>query len=292
VSIPHPPRRLGSLAALALSLALILCLAACSPQPNALAPLDVYVLNVGKADAIIVGCGGQWMLVDAGLEETSGYVTAAMRALNIDSLTCAVATHPDKDHIGGMSAAIRAIPTRRLYEPPMRLDNKPSRAMRDALSQTGTPSSTVRSGDSWMLGDAGVHVIAPGKAALELNSENEASLVLMITHGSKRILLEADAQSVSENEMLSVYDDLRADVLKVAHHGSDKSTGEAFLAAVNPSIAVISTGERADGKDSDALPAPSTLSRLKSIGAAVYRTDVDGDIHIHSDGETITVAAE
>jgi competence protein ComEC len=272
-----------------LLLALIPCLAACSPQPNALPPLDVYILNVGKADAIIVGCGGQWMLVDAGLEETSGHVIAALRALNIESLTCAIATHPDKDHIGGMSAVIRAIPTRRLYEPPMRLDNKPSRAMRDALSQTGTPSNTVRSGDSWMLGEAGVRVIAPGKASLELNSENEASLVLMITHGSKRVLLEADAQSVSENEMLSVYDDLRADVLKVAHHGSDKSTGAAFLSAVNPSTAIISTGERADGKDSDTLPAPSTLSRLESIGAAVYRTDVDGAIHIHSDGETITV---
>ncbi|GHU72330.1 hypothetical protein AGMMS49992_08050 [Clostridia bacterium] len=268
----------------------VVTLASCTPVLQPTVPtLDLYVLDVGKADCILVQFDSKWMLIDAGLEETSAAVVGTMRALGIQALLYAVATHPDKDHIGGMAAILSAFPTRGLVECPMRLDNKPSRSMRQALSSMGIPSYTMRSGDSWTVGELSVRVLAPGPTALSFNDENEASLVLMLEYGSTRIMLAADEQLGSEREMLSTYTDLHADVLKVAHHGSNKSTSQLFLEAVRPAIAIISTGERIDGKDGDPLPDPRTLERLESIGARALRTDTDGMIHIQSDGKTVSI---
>ena len=113
---------------------------------------------------------------------------------------------------------------------------------------------------------------------------NNDSIVIKLEYGSNSFMFTGDAEDVSEKEMLSKGLDLKADVLKVGHHGSKSSSCDEFLNAVNPKYAVISVG-----KDNDyGHPNKEALQRLSSRGIQVYRTDESGTIVATSDGNNIT----
>lgn len=115
---------------------------------------------------------------------------------------------------------------------------------------------------------------------------NDYSAALKVTFGSVSFLFAGDAESVSEAEMLKAGYDLRANVLKVGHHGSDSSTSSAFLARVAPKYAVISVGA-----DNDfGHPSEAVLRRLSDAGVKVYRTDRDGTVVMKSNGKYISVS--
>ena len=106
-----------------------------------------------------------------------------------------------------------------------------------------------------------------------------------IQYGDTAFLLTGDAEAQSEEEMLASGANLKADVLKVGHHGSSSSTTQAFLKAVTPKYAVISVGAGNDYGH----PHKETLAKLKNAGVQVYRTDLDGTVAFTSDGKTITI---
>lgn len=265
------------------------CAQAPAQQESALeTTLTVHVLNVGKADCILVNSGDRWMLVDAGLNETEDVVLEYLRQQGVERLDCAVGTHPDKDHIGGLDAVMNAVPTGALMIPPLELDSKPYRNMIKAAEEQGVTVQSVTAGASWKLGETTVKALAPGPTALAAKGENESSIVLMLEHGGFRMLLMADAQTVSENEMIDQRMDLKADVIKIGHHGSDKATGTALLQAVAPQDAIISTGE----KEGETLPHPRLLARLQQFKVEIYRTDVDGTILVRSDGASYEIRTD
>ncbi|GAW92764.1 hydrolase [Calderihabitans maritimus] len=139
---------------------------------------------------------------------------------------------------------------------------------------------------------AGVKLdVGPGIEAVMLAPNNSSyddlnnySAVLKITYGSTSFLFTGDAEAESESEMLRTGYDLKADVLKVGHHGSSSSTTQAFLKAVSPKYAVISVGK--DNKYGH--PHTETLAKLAEAGIQVFRTDLQGTIVATSDGKTIT----
>jgi competence protein ComEC len=110
-------------------------------------------------------------------------------------------------------------------------------------------------------------------------------VVARLTFGAVSILFTGDAEAPTEAWLLGAGEDLRADVLKVAHHGSRYASGARFLRAVRPRVAVISAG----AGNEYGHPAPITLARLGRLGAAVYRTDLDGDVTVETDGAAIRV---
>ncbi|MEG3071086.1 MAG: MBL fold metallo-hydrolase [Candidatus Syntrophopropionicum ammoniitolerans] len=114
---------------------------------------------------------------------------------------------------------------------------------------------------------------------------NDYSVVIRLTHGENSFLFTGDAEAVSENEMLEKNHALKADVLKVGHHGSDTSTTASFLKAVSPRYAVISVG----GNNTYGHPSPAVVDRLSAAQIEIYRTDQDGTIFATSDGEKISV---
>lgn len=109
--------------------------------------------------------------------------------------------------------------------------------------------------------------------------------MIQLVHGSNKFLFTGDIERASENDLLNYYDDLKADVLKVAHHGSISSSMPSFLKAVSPKYAVISVG----AGNSYGHPREEILDRLDDIGAQVLRTDQLGTIVLVSDGGNITV---
>jgi competence protein ComEC len=144
----------------------------------------------------------------------------------------------------------------------------------------------ARRGQSFDLGQA-VHVavLAPELPLITGTSSdiNNNSVVLRLTFGHVAMLLTGDAQAEAEARMLADGADLRADVLKVGHHGSAYSSTPAFLEAVHPRVALISCGLH----NVFGHPSPRTLAALGAAGAKIYRTDLDGGISVVTDGTTI-----
>jgi competence protein ComEC len=135
------------------------------------------------------------------------------------------------------------------------------------------------------LGNAQCTVLAPNSATYQ--DMNNYSVVIKVVFGSNSFLFTGDAQTQSEQEMLARGYNLQADVLKVGHHGSDTATSPAFLAAVKPKYAVIEVGAGNDYGHPHAI----TLQKLAAAGVTVYRTDLNGNVTITSDGSNISISA-
>ena len=129
-------------------------------------------------------------------------------------------------------------------------------------------------------------MLAPCPGPVLDRGANDNSFVVRISYGARAFLFVGDAEHEEEGELLAGgAARLRADILKVGHHGSRTSSTTAFLAAVAPREAVISTGVR----NRFGHPSPSTLDALDKVGARVWRTDHDGAVVAETDGDTLTV---
>ena len=128
--------------------------------------------------------------------------------------------------------------------------------------------------------------LSPGEIAA--SAKNNDSLVLRLRYGSQSLLLPGDAERESERTILAENDanELRANVLKIGHHGSKNSTMPEFLAAVQPRIGIISSGEG----NPYGHPSPELLERLTNAGVRIYRTDLDGAVHVLTDGTKVKVS--
>jgi competence protein ComEC len=132
------------------------------------------------------------------------------------------------------------------------------------------------------LGGVVIDVLHPCSPGLEALSENDMSLVLRITYGRFSLLLPGDIEEEAEATLVEKHlDGLRADVLKVPHHGSDTSSTESFLDAVRPRLAVVSCG----ASERRPLPAPEVAARLRRQGALVVSTAELGAIEVKTDGQ-------
>ena len=145
------------------------------------------------------------------------------------------------------------------------------------------PVTVPEEGDTLKLGNAVVTILHCWPEAIRENRTNDSSIVLRIDYGNTSFLFTGDAEDWSEYMMLDAKANLKADVLKVAHHGSRDSSTPAFLTAVQPQYAVISAGRG----NSYGHPHTEVLRRLETIGAKVLRTDLAGTIIFRSDGSTV-----
>ena len=270
-------------------LALIMPLAggcARANQSDSQTGFEMHVIDVGKADCILIKCDGEYMLVDTGLKDSEDAIRAYLKAQNVAEFNYVVATHPDKDHIGGMPWILSDYKVGQALVCPLEEDSKPYMRMMAALSAEGTNTAYPKAGDEFTLGGASITVMSPTDALVATEDENECSIVMMVQYGEKRFLLMGDAQEMAEEWLIKSDYNLNADVIKVGHHGSDKSTSPIFLNMVKPEYAAISCGY----SDKDDYPADGTIETLGSAGVKVLRTDEDGTIVFRSDGQSIEVS--
>lgn len=275
-------RRGAGLCLLLLCLCLLLPAGLAAPAETG---LEVRFLDVGEGDAALVTCGGKSMLIDGGPAEASQLVYSVLRDAGVSRLDLMVCTHPHLDHIGGLAAAANACRVGTFLCPLGPDDPRApeSRSFRAVLKKC--PLTVPKTGDVYPLGGARVTVLYADASAPDLN---DCSLILRVDYGGTSFLFMGDAEAGEERALLASGAELRADVLKAAHHGSGTSTGEAFLRRVRPRYAVISAGAGNDyGHPSDRV-----LARLGRIGAEVFRTDTMGMLLCRSDGASVTFSRE
>lgn len=251
-------------------------------------PACVHVLDVGKADAIVLECEGKFALVDAGTSDCGEDVSRYLTRRGAENLEFAFNSHPDSDHMGGMKEVLDRFDTKIYVTPnlPKKLVPKDEeyQALCSFLEEKQIPVVHPQPGQEYELNSMRIRVLGPLKKG---DTTNDNSLVLRVEYGASSVLLTGDAEEEEENDLLKSGENLRADVLKVAHHGSKTSTSKKFLKSVYPQYAVISVK-----KDKNKLPNKKVLYRLKEEGVQVFRTDADGTVLFLMDGKNITVETE
>ena len=244
--------------------------------------LTVHFLDVQHADCILLACGGEYALVDGGYPESGDRIVAYMQEQGIKELELMVGTHPHGDHIGGLPQVLDTFPTETVWTSQLPYTNDYVSNFTTAVTRNGADFVQPRPGERFQLGDATIDVIGP--LNLRYEDANDLSLVLMVTYGDTRFLLTGDMEEVAERELVEAEVDLKADVLKVGHHGSSSSTSYRFLRAVAPTYGVISLA----ALNEYGHPHREPMSRLMDADVTIYRTDKMYDIVAFSDGETIS----
>jgi len=246
--------------------------------------LTVSFINVGQGDSIFIQTpSGKTMLIDAGMPEMGERVIDYIKSRGVNKIDILVGTHPHADHIGGIPAVIENFQIGKFYMPKVTTTTKTFEDVLRAAKAKGLSINVAKAGLTLDLGEGiKAEMIAPNSAYYD--DLNNYSAVIKITYKNTAFLFTGDAEKESEQEMLNRGYDLKADVLKVGHHGSSSTTTWAFLKAVSPKYAVISVGKGNDYGH----PHKETMEKLKSLGITVYRTDECGTIVAVSDGKTIS----
>jgi competence protein ComEC len=246
------------------------------------------VLDVGQGDAILIESpDGHQVLVDGGPGD------AVLRGLGDElpwydrSLDLVVLTHPQADHMYGLIDVLGRYDVRRVLAGPGKQTGAGFAAWLDATHSEGVGIETAHPGMTLDLGDgARLDVLGPDAAMAADPELNNTGVVMRVSWGSVSFLLTADIEAKAERALLADGADLRASVLKVGHHGSLTSSTPEFLAAVQPQIAAVSTGEG----NRFGHPAPDVVRRIEQQYAPVYDTAVSGAIHFETDGTTLWVS--
>jgi len=259
----------------------------------------VTFLDVGQGDCTLVETGtGRHALVDAGGAINGGpdpgarSVLPLLRALRISRLEVVVLSHPHPDHYGGLEAVLSAVEVGELWDTGQAcVESAQGFACKllEGARRRGVRVLGPRElcGRPRALGPLQLRVVAPCPVFDEGFGENDNSFVLRVEHQKRSILLTGDVEHAAEAELVQEGAPLKADVLKVAHHGSRTSSTLPFLDAVQPWLAVISSGRG----NRFGHPHAEVVDRLKSKARYVLGVDRVGGVRIRSDGKTLEVDA-
>ncbi len=250
---------------------------------------QIHALNVGQGDSTLIKFpNNQIMLIDAGERDMGSHVTNYVKSFleseNLTKLDYLVLTHPDSDHIGGAIELLNSIEVDTVFRPKVYTEEEAENMSGDVgISSTKTYDEVIslikeKECDEYFsdntfsmnLGGCRVEFLSPQESYYD--KSNEYSAVIMITYQTKKFLFMGDADETIEQTLIENYGDyLKADVLKVAHHGSETSSSQEFLEIVNPTYALLYVDSNQD------LPSIEILNRLHSLDCEILRTSTLGD---------------
>ena len=255
--------------------------------------LKIHFLDVGEGESTLIETPrGRTVLVDSGNFITGFKVANYLKDRKINSLDYLILTHPHLDHIGGVFFIIQMLKVDKVYDNGQDLTSliKSSDLYRwyQQLVRKDNNYAILKAGDTFELDGVKFATIWPPQPSI-FSGLNANSLVIMLDYKDFRCLLTADINTDVEAVLLKRKIDLRANILKVAHHGSINSNSLEFLKAVSPAISIISIN-----KDNiRGYPSPLVIERFKSIRSRVYYTYKSGNILISVENNNkITIIEE
>lgn len=259
-----------------------------SMSGNSSGPLAVYYLDVGQGDSALIRFHNTTILIDAGETEMGDRVVADLQRLGVTRIDLLVATHAHSDHIGGMPAVLAAFPVGRVLDAGVPSTSPVYEKFLQQVDKRQIPYTVAVQGETIDL-DPALRILVLSPPGERLNDDlNQNSVVLKVSYGTTAFLFTGDMGGEAETALAKSGYPLESQVLKVGHHGSYSSSSAAFLARVNPDIAVISLGKANDYGH----PHQQTLDRLAAAGSTIFRTDNDGTVRVISDGSSIGVTTE
>ncbi|HMC56191.1 MAG TPA: DNA internalization-related competence protein ComEC/Rec2 [Gemmatimonadaceae bacterium] len=255
---------------------------------------ELHMIDVGQGDAIALrSARGRWVLFDAGRDWRGGDEgqrdVVPYIARRGGALLAFILSHPHADHVGGATSTLRALRPTVYIDPGYAGATTSYLASLQEARRSRIRWSRVHPGDSLVVDEVVITFLAPDSTwASSQRDPNLASTVARVRVGNVTILLTGDAEAPEERWLLARdAGSLRADVLKVGHHGSSTSSTDAFLAAVQPRLALVSVG----AGNLYGHPNRAVLRSLAAHGAVTLRTDLDGSIVVRTDGRGIEVEA-
>jgi len=252
-----------------------------APVPHA---LSVSFLDVGQGDAIFIeSADGVQILIDGGADGSVLREIGKKMPLWDRTIDAVVATHPDKDHIGGLVDVFERYEVRHFIEPGVENDTTPTLAlMRAVQNESGVLTAIARRGMRLQLGnDAYADILFPDRDVSKVET-NTGSIIIRVVDGDTSFLLTGDAPSSVEKHVITL-GDIESDVLKAGHHGSKTSSSEEFIRAVAPSYVIFSRG----CDNTYGHPAAEVVQRFEKLKIPALDTCEEGTISLYSDGTTV-----
>jgi competence protein ComEC len=240
--------------------------------------LKVVFFDVGQGDAILIQQGSNQILIDGGpdgkkvMEKLGEYVPFWDRNIEV-----VIATHPDEDHIDGLIDVMENYNIGEVIDDGVDVDSQVYKKYKDVISQKNINCIEGKRGMEIKLSDnTKLEILSPDGTQDKSNPKdtNSSSIISKLTSGGNTFLFTGDLTIEGEQELFSKNLDLRARVLKVAHHGSKYATSDEFLDKVQPQEAVISVGKN----NRYGHPSEDVIKRLESHKIIIKRTDNQGDI--------------
>ncbi len=273
---------------------LISSLLGCSPSIRTSTPelietsvsgiLKVHYIDVGHGDCILIQApSGKNMLIDAGNNTDADKITSYIANLGIKKLDIVVGTHPHADHIGSLDDVINTFDIGQVVMPKLIHTTRTYEDVLLAIQNKALKITSAKAGLALDLGNE-LSTTLVGPYSDDYDNLNDYSAVIHLTFGNTSFLFTGDAEEPSESEMVASGANLKADVLKVGHHGSSSSSTISFLNKVSPKHAVITLGK----DNSYGHPHQETINKFINAGINIYRTDMVGTIIAASDGTNIT----
>ena len=244
-------------------------------SPDSDSSVKVHFIDVGQADCAVICTDNGNIIIDAGMNASEDEMKAYIDKLGIKSFRYAIFTHPHEDHIGGAEVIMKNYRVDNVIIPDLEATTKVYEAMLDSIEESGARVKVIEAGDTFdfSVGSLKAKILGP----VEIDDEpNDASIITKITYGKTDLLFMGDAETHSEELLLRKYimGELRADIIKLGHHGSNTSSSPEFLRAVSPDVAIISCG--LDNKYGH--PHSETLDTLEDQKIQYYRTDMQGSV--------------
>lgn len=244
----------------------------------------VNCIDVGQGSATLITCGDTTILVDGGEEAYSSKLINYIKNQNIKHIDCIIATHQHSDHIGALPDVLEEFDVTEVIVPNVPENDLPNddcyNDFMNAVRGNVELLTKTKGGSDYSYGQLNVEIFSPLYTYKDFNNY---SIIARISFKNNSVIVTGDAQAKSEEDVMNSFDSINSDILCVAHHGSNSSTSDEWLDAVNPQFAVISCGVNNDYNH----PNSDLVNRLESHKIKYYRTDLDGDTVFRCDGETV-----
>ncbi|WP_143804774.1 ComEC/Rec2 family competence protein [Paraliobacillus ryukyuensis] len=246
--------------------------------------MRVHFINVGQGDSILIQTPNEEnILIDGGPPAAGEKVKTYLKNQGVKTLDLVIATHPDIDHIGGLLSVINQIPIKEVWDSGKFYYTRTYHQYFRDLKKKYIPIHIAELHEVKALADNISLIVLNANSILKTN--NQSSLAMQLTYGEVDFLLMSDVEKKQEIKIMQ-RTDVDAEIIKVAHHGSDTSSSFAFLQAVDPEVAILSYGK----DNTYGHPTLATVNNLLRAGATIYSTAKAGDIVITTDGEDYTIS--
>lgn len=247
--------------------------------------LTVHYIDVGQGDAVLMEYkddGKDYkVMIDSG-DWNNDSAVKYLEELGVKDIDLFVGSHPHSDHIGQMDKIINEFNVEEAWMTGDEATSQNYERVLDAIDENNVEYNEPRAGEEYDIGSLHIDIVSPKTINGELNND---SIVMKATYGETTFLFTGDVEAKAEQDMVNRGEDIKADILKVGHHGSDTSSTQEFIDKVDAEVGIISVGK--DNKYKH--PMASVVNRLEDKGMDVYATKDNGTIIVTTDGKDYDV---